>query len=190
MSLDIESQSTISKADVYLSRVRRNGLSLLLKGYTALIHRLLIYLSFTFLALTQAGCTPSTPTSPPPPEAPAKEEVASSSSKMVRVLRDSLPDGAPKWLKTRITTSTQNKQPTLIATGVVFGIPNRELAINAASSRALHEVSAWLQSSNIQGLKVTDTAFSAEKHWAAARVQVPLPKDWTAPTPLPESRLP
>jgi len=89
-----------------------------------------------------------------------------------------------------VQTSKNAEQNILETSGVVFGIQNRELAINAASSRALHEATAWLQSSNIKGLKVLDTAFSPEKHWAAARIQVPLPVDWTPPTPLPESKLP
>lgn len=149
--------------------------------------RLLIFTCFTLLVGSHFGCTKSSPT---PPEPKPEAAVASSTSKTLRITRESLPEGAPKWLSTRITTLKVNDTKMLEATGVVFGIPNRELAVNAASSRALHEISDWLQSSNIKGLKVIETAFSAERHWAAARVQVPLPKDWTPPTPLPESRLP
>ena len=158
-----------------------------LRGVHALFHRLLIYACFTLLITTHSSCTKSSPT--PPAERPATPGSAPA-TKSVRVVRDSLPEGAPKWLNIRVATLNRGQTPILETTGVVFGIPNRALAINAASSRALHEVSAWLQSANIKGLKVIDTAFSAEKHWAAARVQVPLPEGWTAPTPLPESRLP
>ena len=149
-----------------------------------MFHRILIYACLTLLATTHYSCTESS--SAKPEELPA----AAISLKPVLVVRDSLPEGAPKWLNTRIATLEVNQILTLEATGVVFGIPNRQLAINAASSRALHEVSEWLQSANIKGLKVIETAFSAEKYWAAARVQVPLPEGWTPPTPLPESRLP
>ena len=108
----------------------------------------------------------------------------------VRIVRDSIPDGAPTWLNIRIQTTQVEGQPVIETSGVVFGIQNRALAINAASSRALHEASAWLQTPNIQGLKVLDTAYSEEKYWAVARIQVPLPPGWTPPKPLPESKLP
>ena len=108
----------------------------------------------------------------------------------VRIVRDSLPDGAPTWLNIRVQTTQSADQLVLETSGVVFGIQNRALAINAASSRALHEASAWLQTPNIEGLKVLETAYSEEKYWAAARIQVPLPPNWTPPKPLPESKLP
>lgn len=156
-----------------------------------MFHRLLILACFMLLLTTLPGCTKSSPTSVDEvPATPAASPAASPMPKSVRIVRDSLPDGAPKWLNIRIATLNLSQTPILEATGVVFGIPNRQLAINAASSRALHEVSTWLESSNIKGLKVIDTAFSAEQHWAAARVQVPLPEGWTPPSPLPESRLP
>ena len=123
---------------------------------------------------------------------PSEQKISSEKTaiKAVRIVRDSLPDGAPTWLSIRVQTLQNADQTILETSGVVFGIQNRELAINAASSRALHEASAWLQSPNIKGLKVIETAFSPEKYWAAARIQVPLPINWTPPTPLPESKLP
>ena len=143
----------------------------------------LILFGLIILASSHYSCTSKS-------SSQQSDSAETTSIRTVRVVRESLPDGAPKWLQIRVQTSKNSEQGILETSGVVFGIQNRELAINAASSRALHEASAWLQSPNIQGLKVIDTAFSAEKHWAAARIQVPLPVNWTPPTPLPESKLP
>lgn len=140
-------------------------------------------MSLILLAATHYSCTDKSSS-----EQKALSPV--SELRTVRIMRESIPEGAPTWLNVRIQTSRLQQIPILETTGVVFGIPNRELAINAASSRALHEASAWLQSPSIQGLNVVETAFSAKNHWAAARIQVPLPENWVPPKPLPESKLP
>lgn len=143
----------------------------------------LILIGLIMLISSHFGCQSISPTEQKTPD--DRTDI-----KTVRIIRDSLPDGAPQWLRIRVQTTKSAEKAVLETSGVVFGIENRELAINAASSRALHEASAWLQSPNIQGLKVIETAFSPEKYWAAARIQVPLPDNWTPPTPLPESKLP
>ena len=148
-----------------------------------MFRKLFILLGLLSLTLTHYSCTSK----------PSSEEGISkqpTTVRTVRIVRDMLPEGAPEWLRVRVRTLTQDQQAILETSGVVFGIQNRELAVNAASSRALHEASAWLQSPSLKGLKVIETAFSKEKYWAAARIQVPLPSDWTPPTPLPESKLP
>ena len=146
-------------------------------------HQSLLLLGLILLGSFHYSCKPQS-------SSQQSTSTESGTRETVHIARDSLPEGAPPWLKVRVQTTKNADQAVLETSGVVFGIQNRALAINAASSRALHEASSWLQTPNIQGLKVIDTAFSEDKFWAAARIQVPLPPNWTPPNPLPESKLP
>ena len=152
------------------------------ESHTVFRHSFML-LAVICLAVPHYSCK-SQPSSEPKTTKPPTEVES------VKIVRDMLPDGAPEWLRVRVQTGHDEKRAILETSGVVFGIQNRELAINAASSRALHEASAWLQTPSLKGLKVIETAYSKEKYWAAARIQVPLPDNWTPPTPLPESKLP
>lgn len=145
-------------------------------------------LSLLLVTLVVAHYSCTHESSSPPDETTAK--VAGATPAGINVERLELPPGAPAWLGTRVQTSQENGQRLLRATGLVFGIQDRHLAINAASARALHELSRWLQVDSLRGLEITQKSFSPNPSWAAAMAQVPLPKEWSPPEPAPESKLP